>query len=91
MYSTLTVCSEHADEAPLVEGSNANANANVGVVCCRPSDNSSASTLSYSGEDSLGFHDEDWLLENDEDDDDLDIFGRAECCCIVLMLCSLDH
>jgi hypothetical protein len=42
-----------------------------------PSDNSSVSTLSYSGEDSLGF-DENWL---DDEHDFSDIFG-AECCIV---------
>jgi hypothetical protein len=40
-----------------------------------PSDNSSVSTLSYSGEDSLGF-DENWL---DDEEDFSDIFGTESC------------
>jgi hypothetical protein len=57
---------------PLLEGGS-----NAGVMVW-PSDNSSASTLSYSGEqDSLvGFDHEDWL--EDKDEDVLDIFGLLQ-------------
>jgi hypothetical protein len=66
-------CGEHEQ---LVKGGNA------GVSL---SDNSSVSTLSYSGEDSLGF-DENWL---DDEHDFSDIFG-IECCVVGVpsQLCS---